>query len=195
MFTCDQIYSATLEEKKSKFIAYLAPYVEFETLFLRLKSEHPKARHLVRVFRYLNEHEQIVEGSSDDGEPRGTAGKPALHVIQGSDLINICVIIIRYFGGIKLGIGGLVRTYSDVVNLVLAEAELIEYKREDSLYFSCSYNDLGRVEYSLQQLGISNIQKDFQALHVELEIKTTPKHIKELKHTLGRTISPIERGL
>ena len=194
-FTCNKIYSATLEEKKSKFIAYLAPYIELKTLLLRLKNEHPKARHLVSVFRYLNEHEQIVEGSSDDGEPRGTAGKPALHVIQGSSLINVCVIIIRYFGGIKLGTGGLVRAYSDAVNLVLAEAKLIEYKKEDSISFSCSYSDLGRVEYSLQQLSINKVYKDFQALHVELEIRTTSKHIEELKHTLGRTITLAERKL
>ena len=61
------------------------------------------------AYRHLNEFEQIVENSSDDGEPKGTSGKPNLAVLAGNELINTAVIIVRYFGGIKLGTGGLVR--------------------------------------------------------------------------------------
>ncbi|MFK5882602.1 MAG: YigZ family protein [Sulfurospirillum sp.] len=194
MFTCDKIFTATLEEKKSKFIAFLAPYAEFGTLFDSLKAKHPKARHLVTAFRHLNEHEQIVEGSSDDNEPRGTAGKPALHVLQGNELINICVIIVRYFGGIKLGTGGLVRAYSDAVNLTLKNAELIKYEKEGIFTFTCNYSDLSKVEYSLEQIGIVKIRKDFQALHVELEIKATSELTQKLKDKLGRSIQPISHN-
>ena len=84
--------------------------------------KHPKARHHVYAYRYLNEYEQIVENSSDDGEPKGTSGKPSLHVLAGHELINTAVIIVRYFGGIKLGTGGLVRAYSDAVNSVINNA-------------------------------------------------------------------------
>jgi len=184
MFSLQETFSATIEEKKSKFIAYLAPYKEFDKLFKSLQKEHPKARHLVSAFRYLNEFDQIVEGSSDDGEPRGTAGKPALHVLQGNELINVCVIVVRYFGGTKLGTGGLVRAYSDSVNHVLKDAKLVKYEKEESFSFKCTYNNLGKIEHTLEQLGITKIQKDFQALHVELEIKSTPEILERLKTQL-----------
>lgn len=191
MLTIDKICHTTLEEKRSKFIAYIAPYTEFKNLLERLKNEHPKARHLVTAFRYLNEHDQIVEGSSDDNEPRGTAGKPTLHVLQGNELINVCAIVVRYFGGIKLGTGGLVRAYGDSVNLSLKECKLIKYEKKESFAFSCSYSDLSKVEYALEHIGITTAKKDFQALHVELEIKANQKNIIELKKTLGRLISAI----
>ncbi|MEJ2415034.1 MAG: YigZ family protein, partial [Sulfurimonas sp.] len=71
-------YTCTLEVKQSKFIAHLIPYEFYETTLEQLKQEHPKARHFVTAFRYLNEFDQVVEHSSDDGEPKGTSGKPSL---------------------------------------------------------------------------------------------------------------------
>ncbi len=181
MFTLDKTYSATYEEKKSKFIAYLCAYSEFDKLLEQLKNEHPKARHIVTAFRYINEIGQIVEGSSDDKEPRGTAGKPALHVLQGSELINVGVLIVRYFGGIKLGTGGLVRAYSDAVNLALKECELIKYEKRENFKFTSSYSDLGKVEYHLQKIGITEVKKEFLSLHVEINLEATHKQIEELK--------------
>ncbi|PHQ65059.1 MAG: YigZ family protein [Sulfurimonas sp.] len=136
----NNIYINTLEVKQSKFIAYLTPYSDFQKTLNILKKEHPKARHFVVAYRYLNEFNQIVEYSSDDGEPKGTSGKPSLFVLQGSTMINCSVIIVRYFGGTKLGTGGLVRAYSDAVNLVIKQAELLEYKqeREVKVYFEYS---------------------------------------------------------
>jgi len=187
MFTCKDHTYQTLEIKQSKFIAHLIPFEKFDMLLRELKIEHPKARHFVTAFRYINEHEQIVEGSSDDGEPKGTSGKPSLHVIQGSDLINIGVIIVRYFGGTKLGTGGLVRAYSDAVNLVIESAELSEYKKLLPLEFSCSYNDLGKVEYILSQENISVIQKEFSD-NVTCKVEGTKEQLENIKLELNRTI-------
>ena len=192
MFTINKTYSATFEEKKSKFIAYLCPYSKFNDLLEDLKNEHPKARHIVTAFRYLNELEQIVEGSSDDKEPRGTAGKPALHVLQGGELINVGVLIVRYFGGIKLGTGGLVRAYSDAVNLALKECELIKYEKKDSFKFTCSYNDLSKIEYHLQKIGIIETKKDFLPLHVEVNLEATPKQIEEFNAYLSK-LQPMKK--
>ena len=91
-------FTATLEEKKSKFLAFLVPYKDFDKTMQRLRQEHPKAVHFVYAYRYLNEFEQIVENSSDDGEPRGTSGKPTLAVLSGAGIINSAAIIVRYFG-------------------------------------------------------------------------------------------------
>ena len=143
---------STHEEKKSKFIAHLVPFKQFEPLMEKLRQEHPKARHFVYAYRYLNEYNQIVENSSDDGEPRGTSGKPSLNVLAGNELINTAVIIIRYFGGIKLGTGGLVRAYSDAVNLVINSSELIKYEDKQKAFLSLDYSRLSKIEYLLINL-------------------------------------------
>ncbi len=87
----------------------------------------------------------------------------------------------RYFGGIKLGTGGLVRAYSDAVNLALKECELIKYEKRENFKFTSSYSDLGKVEYHLQKIGITEIKKDFLSLHVEINLEATHKQIEELK--------------
>jgi putative IMPACT (imprinted ancient) family translation regulator len=97
----DDEFSVLLERKRSKFISYLLPYQKFEAAKTKLKQEHPKARHFVYAYRYLNEHEQIVENSGDDGEPRGTSGKPSLAVLSGLDAINTGVIIVRYLAALN----------------------------------------------------------------------------------------------
>ena len=189
MVTCKEAYNAQIEVKHSKFIAHLAPYSEFSDLLTHLQKRHPKARHFVTAFRYYNEHGQIVEGSSDDGEPKGTSGKPSLHVLQGADLVDVGVVIVRYFGGIKLGTGGLVRAYSDAVNRVIEEATTVAYERKELFCFTTEYSQLSKVEYVLQKLAIHSVKKDFEALHVALEISAASERIARLKSELARLIS------
>ncbi len=151
----------TLEVKQSKFIAYLTPYSNYNKLLTRLKLENPKARHFVVAYRYLNEFSQIVEHSSDDGEPKGTSGKPSLMVMQGNDLINTAVIIVRYFGGTKLGTGGLVRAYSDAVNLVIENIRLYTYTKKKELKIRINYTDVRFIDYECEVHEISICNKIF----------------------------------
>ena len=153
----------THEVKQSKFIAHLMPYSLYEKTLQELKAEHLKARHFVTAFRYLNEYEQIVEHSSDDGEPKGTSGKPSLMVLQGQEIINVAVIIVRYFGGTKLGTGGLVRAYSDAVNLVLETVDFSEYKKEIEKEIKISYSNVRFVDYNCEEFSIKIIDKQFEA--------------------------------
>lgn len=181
-------YTFTYEKTKSKFIAYLMPYSKFNEVMQRLKIEHSKARHYVYAYRYLNEFDQVVENCSDDGEPKGTSGKPSLAVMAGNELIDSAVIIVRYFGGTKLGTGGLVRAYSDAVNSVINESTLFEYKKLCFKEMICSYAELSKIEYLLNQEHIIIINKEFttevilklQASKVEFEnlILQIPNHIK-----------------
>lgn len=175
-------FSYQLEEKKSKFIAYIMPYENFAEVLERLKFEHPKANHFVYAYRYLNEFEQVVENSSDDGEPKGTSGKPSLAVLSGAGIINSAVIIVRYFGGVRLGTGGLVRAYGSSVNEVIKVSEFFEYKKLEDKKITCSYHDLSKVEYILKQENISVYSKDFLD-KVALHLKVTQKefHILEKK--------------
>lgn len=157
----DGIFTDTLEIKQSKFIAYLTPFSQYEKTLAELKQEHPKARHFVVAYRYLNEFNQIVEHSSDDGEPKGTSGRPSLFVLQGADLINTAAIVVRYFGGTKLGPGGLVRAYSDAINLSIQKAKLLEYKKEEEFDIRFEYSNIRMVEYECQELNIEIVQKSF----------------------------------
>lgn len=155
MYFIKEEYANTLEVKQSKFIAHLIPYAKYETVLQKLKQLHPKARHYVTAYRYSNEYEQIVEHSSDDGEPAGTSGKPSLMVLQGHELVNTAIITVRYFGGTKLGTGGLVRAYSDVANLVIEKADLYEYKKEVSKKIIFNYSDVRFIEYECKEFDIT----------------------------------------
>jgi len=189
MFTVHTHTFEMLVEKQSKFIAHLIPYATYDEVLEALKQEHPKARHFVTAFRYINEFDQIVEGSSDDGEPRGTSGKPTLAVLQGQELINIAVVVVRYFGGTKLGTGGLVRAYSESTNMVARQAKLLEYKKLEQHIIYCSYSDISKVEYLLQQCGITIEHKTFQASGVKMVLSGTMEDLKEFFTQAGRLVS------
>jgi uncharacterized YigZ family protein len=184
-------YTDTLEVKQSKFIAHLVPYADYESTLKKLQQEHPKARHFVTAYRYLNEYGQIVESSSDDGEPKGTSGKPSLMVLQGRELINTAVIIVRYFGGTKLGTGGLVRAYSDAVNLVIEKAELFPYKELVQKNILCDYTDVGKVEYACRSEDVVIKEKFFDS-KVTFILEAPKKQMESLLQKLDRLVS-IER--
>ena len=182
-----ELFYNTYEEKKSKFIAYLMPYDDFDKAMQNLRVEHPKARHFVYAYRYLNDYEQIVENCSDDGEPKGTSGKPSLAVIAGNELINTAVIIVRYFGGVKLGTGGLVRAYSDSVNEVIKNSELFEYQKLISKTLTCDYNELSLVEYLLNQENVIVKSKEFLT-NVIINIQISQEQWESLESKLSRNI-------
>lgn len=182
---------ALYEVKQSKFIAHLVPWQQFEPLLEQLKQAHPKARHFVTAFRYLNAHDQIVEGSSDDGEPKGTSGKPSLAVLQGHDLIDAAVIVVRYFGGTKLGTGGLVRAYSQAVNEVLASAETVPYIAMHTAIFFCDYPAIGQVEHALQACGVEQIEKRFEAERIVWEITSGDEALECFFDTVGRLVERV----
>lgn len=177
----------TLEIKQSKFIAYFLPYSLYKNRLETLKKEHPKARHFVVAYRYLNEYNQIVEHSSDDGEPKGTSGKPTLMVLQGAQIINSAIITIRYFGGTKLGTGGLVRAYSDATNLALSNANLLVYKDEITKRILFDYCNVGRVEYECLSCDIDIIKKEFTQEAI-FEIRSTKQNLDSFFEKLSRMV-------
>jgi uncharacterized YigZ family protein len=179
--TTSPTLSTTLVNK-SKFITYLISFTEFESIRSKLKDEHPKANHIVYAYRYLNELDQIVEASSDDGEPKGCAGVPALNVLRGEELINVAVFIVRYFGGIKLGTGGMARAYSKSVKDVMSEAKFIEYEKEIEYSFNSSFSDLNKILHTLNKIGITKIDKDFRSNGVFWKIEATKARLDSFKN-------------
>ena len=175
----------TTEVNRSKFIAHLVPMSEYKGLQEKLKKEHPKANHLVYALRYLNEFEQIVENSSDDGEPKGCAGVPALNVLRGGELINCAVLIVRYFGGIKLGTGGMARAYALAVKEVLKEVRLAPYEKEVIYMFSTNYNEVDKTLYRLKQLNLTKYERDFGVDKVAWKLTGSEESIDKFKEERG----------
>ena len=182
MQTVERSYESLTEVKRSKFITHLVPISEYQGLQQKLKAENPKANHVVYALRYLNEYEQTVENSSDDGEPKGCAGTPALNVLRGENIINCAVLIVRYFGGIKLGTGGMARAYALAVKDVLKEAILIPYEKEIEYAFETSYSDVDKTLYKLKQIGIIHYERDFGVEGVEWEILGSEEKIDRFKN-------------
>ena len=132
-------YSAEIVEKKSKFIAKIVKVTSEEDAMNVLKSikkEHRDARHNVFAYRIANGSERF----SDDGEPSGTAGVPILDILRGEKLQNVLVVVTRYFGGILLGTGGLVKAYSGATKDAIAQAEKVEMKLCNEYSVEIDYN-------------------------------------------------------
>ncbi len=181
MKTLENSFKSLTVVNRSKFITYLVPISEYEGLQAKLKAVHPKANHVVYALRYLNEYEQIVENSSDDGEPKGCAGTPSLNVLRGEELINCAVLIVRYFGGIKLGTGGMARAYALAVKDVLNESVLIAYEKQIEYVFKSSYSDVDKTLYRLKQLGIVRYERDFGIDEVKWKISGSEEKISQFK--------------
>lgn len=157
--TVQKLAFAKQDIKKSNFLSYLVPFDEFNKTHEKLKLEHPKAVHIVWAYRHYNKYFQIIENQSDDGEPKGTSGPPTLNALRGADLINAGVFIVRYFGGIKLGTGGLVRAYSSSVNLAINNANLIKFEIKDAFEFFVPFSLISRFEHFLQKEGLKFTNK------------------------------------
>ena len=181
MKTVDSAYKSLTEVNRSKFITHLVPIPEYDGLQAKLKSEHPKANHVVYALRYLNEYDQVVENSSDDGEPKGCAGTPALNVLRGEELINCAVLIVRYFGGIKLGTGGMARAYAMAVKDVLKVADVVVFEKQIEYQFSTTYTEVDKTLYTLKQLGITQYERDFGIEGVEWKIIGSEEKISKLE--------------
>lgn len=182
MKTVESSFESLTEVNRSKFLTHLVPISEYEGLQNRLKEEHPKANHVVYALRYLNEYDQVVENSSDDGEPKGCAGTPALNVLRGEAMINCAVLIVRYFGGIKLGTGGMARAYALAVKDVLQVSTLITYEKQVAYDFSTSYSEVDKTLHTLKQIGILDYKRDFGVEGVDWIIRSSEEKIETFKN-------------
>lgn len=151
----------TLVEKKSEFIGYAA-HVENEQEALefisKIKHRHSDARH--NVYAYVLKKNNIMR-YSDDGEPQGTAGMPVLDVIRKTGFTDAVIVVTRYFGGILLGTGGLVRAYSAAAKLAVEDAGILEYELFDSLEFECEYHLYPRIQNELTKIPVKINSTDF----------------------------------
>lgn len=161
---------AEIVEKKSRFIATIRPVqTEEEAMAFieEMKKKYYDARHNCSAVVIGNKAQ--FTRSSDDGEPSGTAGRPMLEVLLGSEIRNIAVVVTRYFGGTLLGTGGLVRAYSSAVKEALALCETVKQQYGVKLKIKTDYNGVGKIQYILASKGIE-IADSVYAADVEMTV-------------------------
>lgn len=173
-----QVLSAPLmvqtEVKRSKFLAYVAPtntVAAAKAFIQEIKDLHPDASHNCWAFVANRPENSVDIGYSDDGEPSGCAGRPMLNVLQGSNIGEITVVVTRYFGGTKLGTGGMARAYGGAVSAVLEQVTTNEKSVNSLLVFSCDYKWTTMIDMIVNQLNVVVINTDYlESINYEVEI-------------------------
>ena len=163
--TISQDGQAQEEIKKSRFICHAKRvYSEEEArdFIAAIKKEHYKATHNCSAFIVGEKSE--IKRTSDDGEPSGTAGVPMLGVMENHQLTNVCFVVTRYFGGIKLGAGGLIRAYAGSVALAIKEIDLIEIKEQAGLRLKMSYSQYQNFDNFLKAEDLIEFDTEFTDL-------------------------------
>ena len=201
----DAVFYTTLEgegeaeftEKRSVFIGHACPVKSEEEAMAYIKkqkSAYADARH--NVWAYLAKGE-IVARYSDDGEPQGTAGVPVLDTIRKSGVTDAVVVVTRYFGGILLGAGGLVRAYSHTARLALEAAHIITYEQYTVMELTCSYSDYQKYLAELPKYGAVTDDTQFSD-RVTLTFAVKDTVVEELctrvREISNGTDAPVVRG-
>ncbi len=180
--------SAQFEQKinKSRFIGYCYPVKsrqKAEEYIEKIEKEHYKATHVCPAYRILGENE-VLSYNSDDGEPARSSGPPIESAIEGRDLVNTLCIVVRYFGGVKLGVGGLIRAYGGTAGKTLDKAGVKNFIRKKQIQLSVpheSYPDLLK-NLQIQQVDFDqDYTADGALIEVELDEKKVDEFINKLK--------------
>ena len=160
--TIQNTVTIEIEEKRSKFIAniYNVDNVEnAENIIKQIKKKYYDARH--NCYAYIINDKQMIKKSSDDGEPSGTAGSPILNVIEKNELCNILIVVTRYFGGILLGTGGLVRAYTEAATNAIKNTIIVEEEEGYELEITISYQDMYKLKYYCNRNNINMIKTEY----------------------------------
>lgn len=164
---------------KSRFVAIAQPCLDERdvALFLRaFAQQHPHASHLAFAYQLKVPSGGIVQRMNDAGEPSGTAGRPILQPIEGMQLVNVCVGVIRYYGGINLGTGGLARAYGSTARMALENAKQIDYVEFTRISLKVSYSDFDLLVRDVGKLHGKILDKQFgESIHVTLQVPQAEK--------------------
>lgn len=185
--TIQEACEAQLLEKKSKFIANFYPIQtkeEAETILKEIRRKHFNAKH--HCFAYtLMDGEKVVERCSDDGEPSGTAGGPMLNIVKKNKLYNVLVVITRYFGGILLGTGGLVRAYSEATIRVMQQAKYLEKELGQEIKITMNYAEIQLFKYYCNKYQIKVLKEEYLN-NVVFWVEITDKMLRKLNSNIDK---------
>lgn len=171
--------SSEIVEKKSKFIAnifYVENEQEAEEKIKAIKKKYHDAKHHCFAYSIMID-DKLLNRMSDDGEPSGTAGMPILNILTKKELVNVLVVVTRYFGGILLGTGGLVKAYSDSTLLALANAEFVELTQGLQLELILDYSDFDKFQYYSLKNNITIIKVNYsEKIICQIELTNEEKN-------------------
>ena len=191
-FTLPSALQAELDIRKSRFIAYAIPVADRDAAMeelRRLREAHPTATHVCWALLAGGQ-----SGMSDDGEPSGTAGRPILEVLRHHDLDGVLAAVVRYYGGVKLGAGGLVRAYTDAIATALQDAPRVERIALASLEVEIGYPDEARVRRWIEQENFA-LEASAYDMNVQLTIRMPVTAVDAAREALrdmtqGRAVFP-----
>ena len=176
--------TAEIIEKKSRFIAnlfYVETPQEAENKIKQIKKKYYDAKHNCFAYITLNENE-IQKKCSDDGEPSGTAGAPMLEILEKQSIYNVVVIVTRYFGGILLGTGGLVRAYSDSLKEAIKKSTLVEQEPGYEAEIKLPYADFEKFKYYCNKNNINIINSEYSDFIIcKIEVNDAEKNRLEIE--------------
>lgn len=177
----EQKLEEEIVEKKSKFIGtlfYVKDEMQAQDIIKSIKKQYFDARHNCFAYRIMTEN-GIVERFSDDGEPSGTAGGPMLNILNKNNLCNVLIIVTRYFGGILLGTGGLVRAYSDATTKVIETATLANETIGVEIEVEIEYNELELLKYYCNKNGINIVNIVYES-NIKCYLEVTNEELEDL---------------
>jgi len=172
--------------QKSRFIGFIYRVTEEKevtSIMQQIKKQHHQANH--HCYAYVIGDNNQIQKASDDGEPSGTAGVPILNVLKNNELKNTLLIVTRYFGGVKLGAGGLIRAYSKTASLAIKSAKIVKCQWMEKVALTIDYTLFGKVEHSLVSSNylIKNIKySENVTLNILVESNDIDNFIKEMKN-------------
>lgn len=180
-----KVHQIELEIKRSKFLTFAAPAADRQVAedFIRmLREQHPQASHVCWAY-IAGAPNTTIRSMSDDGEPSGTAGMPMLKVLEYSSYGDIVVAVVRYFGGTKLGTGGLQRAYSDAVSMVLVDLPTTLKVERTTLKISYDYTHDSNISRLLERYDVKDIEANY-AQQVTLYIAIASNELSTFKNEL-----------
>jgi len=192
--TISENTSAEIIEKKSKFIAnlyYITSEQEAEEKIKEIKKQYHDAKHHCYAYSVMTES-GIKNKMSDDGEPSGTAGMPMLNILVKKELVNILVVVTRYFGGILLGTGGLLRAYSEATMQAIEKVELVREEVGYEVELIIDYQELEKLQYDCQKKGISITKIEYEE-KVKCIVEMTQEEKEKIEEQKEEKILRIEK--
>ncbi len=175
------------KEKGSKFYGFAFPLQskeEVKEFLVQIQEEHPKARHICTAL-LIGEGDDAYFLTNDDGEPANSAGAPILGQIRSHGITNVFIAVVRYFGGTKLGIGGLIQAYKETAAEAIAANEVVEVEVKSILRFKTSYVDLGNVLSIIDKNNLPLTVKN-EATHAEITIESKAEELEAIKALFGK---------
>lgn len=171
------------KEKNSKFFGYAFPVTteeEIKEILERLRKEHFSARHW--CYAYQIGTEKIQYRANDDGEPNNSAGMPIYGQIQSFEVTNILVVVVRYFGGVKLGVGGLISAYKLTAQMALENSEIVERTIDKHFIISFGYANMNKVMRIIKEKNLQIVSQKME-MDCEIEISIRKKNVQNLLDT------------